>query len=167
MVVRFLYVALMTASASLCFAGSGNHWRMNFNDHVEAYFSAYDKCEEAMVRREMPDQDTLMALLEFDSEHTTRFLHAASFFARKQCERPALTELAYAVLSLESSDLTEEQKQTIDDVKVLVFSDMAVRYSELYKQIAPDVLLQLERLHYFKHPFDEAAVLMELESLSE
>ena len=137
------------------------------DSQIVDYFSAYDQCEAIALERKPPDANTLSTLLEFDVEVVTPMLHAASFEARRQCERPALTELAYTILLLENNGLDEPTKEVIEDIKTLVFSDQAIRFFKLYGEIPAEASTYLDQNDYFRLPFDERKILEHLNKLRE
>lgn len=142
---------LMVTQISIASPPSEKHHYIT--QKIAKYLTAAERCAESSKVRELPDEDVLAQLDRYQPKDVERFLITRSFLLLKECEKPELTDLAYAILVLEDSEISEETQKTISAIKVLAFASQNREFEKLYESLPEDMRNSLEKVGYFNEPF--------------
>lgn len=71
--------------------------------------------------RPLPDESVIKNLRGYSIEDVRVFLITRSSLVSEVCEKPELTELAYAIGVLEGADVSGQPKEIVQNIKLLVF----------------------------------------------
>lgn len=156
---KVLFFVFLVASTP--FLGETDDLHQQVSMKMLDYIVLHEQCEQQALARELPGQDMLTALSGIDEEDLFRFLFSVSIQARNQCERPALTELAYIILLSEHEQLSPATVELIESVRELAFPNHLMRARKVYAELPAEITSLMEKYSYFHHPFDERK-LMEL-----
>lgn len=78
---------------------------------------------------------------------------------RRPClPRPANNELgalAYAILIVEGTPVSEETREAISSARTLAFDSQILVFEKEYQSLPSDLRTAFEQLDYFKEPFDD------------
>lgn len=128
------------------------------------YMDAFEKCNRIANERELPDEETQIALRRYPYPQVEIFLMARSIDLREQCEQPALGDLAYTILILEDAEISALTRESIEASKELIFNKNNWAFKKKYRELPADIRSTLEGLPYFQRPFDDVEIRKLLES---
>ena len=126
---------------------------------IADYTQAFDRCKQIVEHRSYPEDMVIQRLKKFPKSDIERFLMSKSVLARHACEKPEITDLAYAILVLENESLQRQTRDAIAAIKVLAFSADDLRFQQVYRSTPKAIRLELEGLGYFDRPFDDRLLL--------
>lgn len=131
-------------------------------EKLASYGSAIERCEAKASSREMPPSDVMDKLTGLEPETVRRFLITSSAMAQRACEKPELTELAYAVGRLEEVELSDKANQVLENTRPLIFGPGSWELERKYIELPESVKSDLMATGYFDEPFDDISILDEL-----
>ncbi|MDY6799283.1 MAG: hypothetical protein SVX28_11260 [Pseudomonadota bacterium] len=139
-------------------AASGDHHQY-ITDKIAHYSSAFERCKNVADERTQPEDGVLSKLREYPKAQVERFLMTRYDLAMQECTKPESLELAYAILVTETLELEQQTKDAISAIKELAFSGDNRKLEVMYLSLPEEMRQSLERLGYFKKPFDDRLVL--------
>lgn len=148
---------LALSSLSLAEAPDANHHYIT--SKIAAYTKAFDRCDQIAERRGLPGKEMIAKLSDFTQSDIQRLLMSKAALLRQECEKPELTELAYAILIMESEELQQQTREAISAIKVLAFSKDIRKFKRVYQSVPTEIRQTLEDLGYFDRPFDDRKLL--------
>lgn len=154
---------LATASA---LAGSNDESSAHryISERIAQYGDAVERCEQVAASRPLPDESVIKHLRRYSIEDIRDFLISRSSLVAEVCEKPELTELAYAIAVLEGADISGPPKEIVQNIKLLVFGESTWGLKKKYLELPTSVQNILEKTDYFDKPFDDIAILDAIEN---
>ncbi|MFC7296765.1 hypothetical protein [Marinobacter aromaticivorans] len=149
-----LLLSLSTLSAA---APDENHHYIT--GKIVEYTQAFDRCNQIVEGRELPNKKIITKLTDFTQRDIERLLISKAALLRKECERPELTELAYAILITETEELQQQTREAISAIKVLAFPGDVRKLQVIYQSVPIEIRQTLEEIDYFDRPFDDRKLL--------
>ena len=125
---------------------------------IAEYTQAFDRCNKISEGRDLPSDHIVADLTEFSQRDVERFLMSKAALVRRECEKPELTELAYAILITENDELQQQTRDAISAIKVLAFSGDIRKFQVIYQSVPAGVRHTLEETDYFDQPFDDRTI---------
>lgn len=150
---------------SLCFIpsvviGSDKEYADRYlQKRIDRFEDAIAKCDQIIKNRSVPDDSVMKVLRQFDFEHVRAFLIPRSVQAEENCQKPELTELAYAVGVLGSASLSDDTREKLEWAKGLIFGSETWGLKARYHEVPDELKDKLEGISYFHKPFDDSAIL--------
>lgn len=138
--------------------------RAYLETQVEAYEQAIERCEEKIKERALPSDELLQRLKQYELKQVRVFLITRANQLQSQCERPELTELSYAIGTLERLDLSEETGERLSSVANLLYTPSPWRFREQYESLPESLRETLKSEPYFQKPFNAVAILEAMEA---
>lgn len=126
------------------------------------YGSAIERCEATASSRELPPSEVMEKLTRLDPDTARHFLVTSSAMAQRACEKPELTELAYAIGRLEEVELSDEASKVLENTRPLIFGPGSWELERKYIELPESVKSDLMATGYFDEPFDDISILGEL-----
>lgn len=149
---------LLTASTlSAAEMPDSNHYYIT--GKIAEYSQAFDRCNQIAEGRPLPDDQLIEKLADFTQPDVERLLMSKAVLLRQECEKPELTELAYAILITEGDELQQQTRDAISAIKVLAFSGDIRKFEEIYQSLPGKITRTLEKADYFDQPFDDRKIL--------
>ncbi|AXS83597.1 MULTISPECIES: hypothetical protein [Marinobacter] len=150
---------LLLALSSLSVAGApdGNHYYIT--GKIAEYTQAFDRCNQIAESRDLPSKEIITKLTDFTQRDIERLLMSKAALLRQECEKPELTELAYAILITENEELQQHTREAISAIKVLAFSGDIRKFQAIYQSVPAEIRQTLEDIGYFDRPFDDRKLL--------
>ncbi|NWO07611.1 MAG: hypothetical protein HLX50_18525 [Alteromonadaceae bacterium] len=131
---------------------------------IAAFGEAVERCEKVAANREAPPQSLINKLNNYELENVRTFLITLNAQLAEDCQKPELTELAYAIGVLEGAEVTGKPKQVLENIKPLVFGKETWGLKERYMQLPENMRKSLGQEEYFEKPFRDIEILNVLES---
>lgn len=125
---------------------------------IAKYLTVAERCVDSSKARKLPGKDVIEQINEYERKDIEKFLITRSFLMLKECEKPELTDLAYAILILEDSKISEETQQAISAIKVLAFASKNYEFEKLYESLPKNMRDSLEKIEYFQEPFSSKKI---------
>lgn len=125
---------------------------------IAKYLTVAERCVDSSKARKLPGKDVIEQINEYERKDVEKFLITRSFLMLKECEKPELTDLAYAILILEDSKISEETQQAISAIKVLAFASQNYEFERLYESLPKNMRDSLEKIEYFQEPFSNKKI---------
>ena len=134
------------------------------SERIAQYGEAVERCEQIAASRPLPDESVIKHLRGYSIEDVRAFLITRSALVSEVCEKPELTELAYAIAVLEGAEISGTPKEIVQNIKLLVFGESTWGLKKKYFELPASVQNILEKTDYFDKPFDDTAILNAIES---
>lgn len=128
---------------SIAEAPDDNHYFIT--GKIAEYTQAFDRCDKAAKGRELPSNRIIAKLANFTQSDIERLLMSKAVLVRQECEKPELTELAYAILIIESEELQQQTLDAISAIKVLAFSGDVRKFQAIYQSVPAEFRQKLEK----------------------
>jgi len=138
-------------------APDGNHYYIT--GKIAEYTQAFDRCNQIAESRDLPSKEIIAKLTDFTQRDIERLLMSKAALLRQECEKPELTELAYAILITENEELQQQTREAISAIKVLAFSGDIRKFQAIYQSVPAEIRQTLEDIGYFDRPFDDRKLL--------
>lgn len=148
---------LALSSLSMAEAPDGNHHYIT--SKIAEYTQAFDRCNQIAESRDLPSKEIIAKLTDFTQRDIDRLLMSKAALLRQECEKPELTELAYAILIMENEELQQQTREAISAIKVLAFSGDIRKFQTIYQSVPAKIRQTLEDIGYFDRPFDDRKLL--------
>lgn len=132
-------------------------------EKIADYGSAIERCEAKASSRALPPSDVIDKLNSLKPVTALRFLITTSAMAQRACEKPELTELAYAVGRLEGVELSHNAGKVLENTRHLIFGPGSWELEREYIELPERVKSDLIATGYFDEPFDDIRILGELD----
>ena len=126
---------------------------------IAEYTQAFNRCHQIAESRELPSKDIIAKLTDFTQRDIERLLMSKAVLLRQACEKPELTELAYAILITENEELQQQTREAISAIKVLAFSGDIQKFQAIYQSVPAEMRQTLEDVGYFDRLFDDRKLL--------
>ena len=161
---KFAFPVLLAATSAL--AGSIDEVSAHryISERIAQYGEAVERCEQVAASRPLPDELVIEHLRGYSIEDVRAFLITRSSLVSGVCEKPELTELAYAIAVLEGADISGTPKEIVQNIKLLVFGESTWALKKKYLELPTSVQNILEQTDYFDKPFDDIAILNAIEN---
>lgn len=161
---KFAFPILLAATSAL--AGSNDEVSAHryISERIAQYGEAVERCEQVAASRPLPDELVIEHLRGYSIEDVRAFLITRSSLVSEVCEKPELTELAYAIAVLEGADISGTPKEIVQNIKLLVFGESTWGLKKKYLELPTSVQNILEQTDYFDKPFDDMAILDAIEN---
>lgn len=161
---KFAFPILLAATSAL--AGSNDEVSAHryISERIAQYGEAVERCEQVAASRPLPDELVIVHLRGYSIEDVRAFLITRSSLVSGVCEKPELTELAYAIAVLEGADISGTLKEIVQNIKLLVFGESTWGLKKKYLELPTSVQNILEQTDYFDKPFDDIAILNAIEN---
>ncbi|WP_303288894.1 hypothetical protein [Marinobacter sp. SS8-8] len=161
---KFAFPILLAATSAL--AGSNDEVSAHryISERIAQYGEAVERCEQVAASRPLPDELVIEHLRGYSIEDVRAFLITRSSLVSGVCEKPELTELAYAIAVLEGADISGTPKEIVQNIKLLVFGESTWALKKKYLELPTSVQNILEQTDYFDKPFDDIAILNAIEN---
>lgn len=127
-------------------------------EKIADYGSAIERCEEKASSRDLPPSDVIDKLDSLGPDAARDFLITSSAMAQRACEKPELTELAYAIGRLEEVELSEKASQVLENTRPLIFGSGSWELERKYIEPPESVKSALMATGYFDEPFDDVRI---------
>lgn len=161
---KFAFPILLAATSAL----AGNQEEVSahryISERIAQYGEAVERCEQVAASRPLPDELVIEHLRGYSIEDVRAFLITRSSLVSEVCEKPELTELAYAIAVLEGADISGTPKEIVQNIKLLVFGESTWGLKKKYLELPTSVQNILEQTDYFDKPFDDIAILNAIEN---
>lgn len=153
-------------AATSVFAGGNNESTAHryISEKIAEYGEAVERCEKIAASRPLPDESVIEHLRGYSIEDVRAFLITRGSHVSEVCEKPELTELAYAIGVLEGADISGTPKEIVQNIKLLVFGGATWGLKKKYLELPISVKSILEQTDYFDKPFDDIAILNAIEN---
>lgn len=157
--VRFflIFLFLFVINHTMARVSDDNFYFISSN--IAEYTKAFDRCQKIIENRPYPDEAIIQKLKAFPQIEVERFLVSKSVFARHNCEKPEITDLAYAILMVENEQLLQKTKDIISASKILYFSVDYREFHIMYELVSGKMRQSLGNVDYFNQPFDDRLLL--------
>lgn len=132
-------------------------------EKIADYGSAIERCEAKADSRPLPSSDVMEALNSLEPDTALRFLVTTSAMAQRACEKPELTELAYAIGRLAEVELSDRAGKVLENTRQLIFGPGSWELERKYIELPERVRSDLMATGYFDEPFDDISILGELD----
>ena len=161
---KFAFPILLAATSAL--AGSNDEVSAHryISERIAQYGEAVERCEQVAASRPLPDELVIEHLRGYSIEDVRAFLITRSSLVSGACEKPELTELAYAIAVFEGADISGTPKEIVQNIKLLVFGESTWALKKKYLELPTSVQNILEQTDYFDKPFDDIAILNAIEN---
>ncbi|MAL98249.1 MAG: hypothetical protein CL583_07330 [Alteromonadaceae bacterium] len=159
---KLIIPAMLLASCGAA-AGESEIAHRHLAQKIAEYGVAIERCEKVLTDRPLPPTEVLDKLAALDDDAAHQFLVTASAMAQRNCEKPELLELAYTMGQLERADLSQQTREMLENTRPLVFGAGSWELQRSYLLIPDDVKDPLMSSGYFDEPFDDQAIMSELE----
>lgn len=136
-------------------------------EKIAAYGEAVERCEKMTANRALPPESVMDKLRGYEIEDVRAFLITRNTYLEEECQKPALTELAYAIGVLEGANVSGKPKMILENIKPLVFGKETWGLKERYMQLPDNMRQTLEKEAYFDQPYNDFEILQALESGSQ
>lgn len=160
---RTAIVVCLTVFSAGCQAGGGSVPQQYLESNIERLESAIVECDSIAAETGMPDSEVLDQLRQYEFEDVRAFLITRSAAMAEECQKPHLTDLAYAIGTLEASTAYGEVEVLVSDVKPLMYGEETWALKERYFQLPENMREELESIPYFQKPFRDIPIIEELE----
>ncbi|WP_372958799.1 hypothetical protein [Marinobacter sp.] len=158
--MKILITALIAFLASaVSQAGERDIEHRYLAEKISDYGSAIERCEEKASSRVLPPSDVMDRLGNLEPEMARSFLITSSAMAQRACEKPELTELAYAIGRLEEVDLSDKASAVLENTRPLIFGPGSWELERKYIELPESVKTDLMATGYFDEPFDDIGIL--------
>ena len=162
--VRLVFCFLVVSGCSYADVNAMQEEHQYIAGKIAAFNEAIERCEKVAANREAPPQSLINELKSYNLEDVRAFLITLNAKLTEDCQKPELTELAYAIGVLEGAEVTGKPKQILDNIKPLVFGQETWGLKERYMQLPEGMRNSLEKEPYFDKPFSDIEILTTLES---
>lgn len=157
--LKLFMSGLLLALSSLSVAEAPDDNHHYIMSKIAEYTQAFDRCNQIAESRELPSKETIAKLTDFTQHDIERLLMSKAALLRQECEKPELTELAYAILITENEELQQQTREAISAIKVLAFSGDIRKFQAIYQSVPAQIRQTLEDIGYFDRPFDDRKLL--------
>jgi hypothetical protein len=166
MKINFKFACPLLLAATSAFAGGSDESSAHrfISERIAQYGEAVERCEKIATSRSLPDESVIKNLRGYSIVDVRVFLITRSSLVSEVCEKPELTELAYAIGVLEGADVSGKPKEIVQNIKSLVFGKAAWALKKRYLELPMNVGKILEKTDYFNKPFDDLAILRTIEN---
>jgi len=166
MKINFKFALPILLAATSALAGSNDEVSAHryISERIAQYGEAVERCEQVAASRPLPDELVIEHLRGYSIEDVRAFLITRSSLVSEVCEKPELTELAYAIAVLEGADISGTPKEIVQNIKLLVFGESTWGLKKKYLELPTSVQNILEQTDYFDKPFDDIAILNAIEN---
>lgn len=148
---------LALSSLSVAEALDGSHYYIT--GKIAEYTQVFDRCNQIPESRELPSKKIIAKLSDCNQRDIERLLISKAALLRQECEKPALMELAYAILMTENEELQQQTREAISAIKVLAFSGDIRKFQAIYQSVPADIRQMLEGIDYFDRLFNDRKLL--------
>lgn len=150
---------LLVTTSALAAGNDESTAHRYISERVAEYGEAVERCEKVAASRPLPNESVIEHLRDYSIEDARAFLITRSSHVSEVCEKPELTELAYAIGVLEGTDISGTPKEIVQNIKLLVFGRATWELKKKYLELPISVQDILEKTDYFDKPFDDIAIL--------
>jgi hypothetical protein len=166
MKINFKLACPLLLAATSALAGNNDEPSAHryISERIAQYGEAVERCEQIAASRPLPDESVIKHLRGYSIEDVRAFLITRSSLVSEVCEKPELTELAYAIAVLEGADISGTPKEIVQNIKLLVFGESTWGLKKKYLELPASVQNILEQTDYFDKPFDDIAILNAIEN---
>lgn len=166
MKINFKFACLLLLAATSAHAGSNEESSAHryISKRIAQYGEAVERCEKIAASRPFPEESVIKNLRGYSIEDVRVFLITRSSLVSEVCEKPELTELAYAIGVLEGADVSGIPKEIVQNIKLLIFGEGTWGLKKKYLELPMGVKSILEQKDYFDKPFDDLAILNAIEN---
>ena len=155
-IIFTLFLMTLAPWSSAKTPDSNHHY---ITSKIAMYSQAFDRCKKAAESRSHPSDAIIEKLKDLPRRDVERFLMSKSILVLHECEKPEITELAYAIVITEGEDLQRQTIEAISAIKILAFSGAYRKFKGIYQSVPEDMRRSLEGLEYFDRPFDDRLLL--------
>ncbi|GGY60456.1 hypothetical protein [Marinobacter zhanjiangensis] len=131
-------------------------------EKIANYGSAIERCEAKASSRELPSPEVMDKLTSLEPDTARHFLVTSSAMAQRACEKPELTELAYAIGRLEEVNLSDKASAVLENTRPLLFGPGSWELERKYIELPESIKTDLMATGYFDEPFDDIGILESL-----
>lgn len=166
MKVNFKLACPLLLTATSAFAGGNNEptaYRY-ISERIAQYGEAVERCEQIATSRPLPDESVIEHLRDYSIDDVRILLITRSSHVSEVCEKPELTELAYAIGVLEGADISGTPKEIVQNIKQLVFGETTWGLKKKYLELPVSLQNIFKQTDYFDKPFDDIAILNAIEN---
>lgn len=166
MKVNFKLACPLLLTATSAFAGGNNEPTAHryISERIAQYGEAVERCEQIAASRPLPDESVIEHLRDYSIDDVRILLITRSSHVSEVCEKPELTELAYAIGVLEGADISGTPKAIVQNIKQLVFGETTWGLKKKYLELPVSLQNILKQTDYFDKPFDDIAILNAIEN---
>jgi hypothetical protein len=158
--VKILISALVALLAfGISWAGNRDVEHRYLAKKIADYGSAIERCEAKANSRALPPSDVVDKLHSLKPDTARLFLITTSAMAQRACEKPELTELAYAIGRLKEVDLSDKASTVLENTRMLIFGPGSWELERKYIELPERVKSDLMATGYFDEPFDDIGIL--------
>lgn len=121
------------------------------------------QCAEQAIRKGLPNKEVSEQIKQFEHQQLREFIITRSAYLMAACQKPALSDLAYALVVLEAADVNEEVALNASEIKSLVFGKEFWALKARYEAFPVHVKDQLLEIPYFHTLYQSAELLNHLQ----
>jgi len=161
---KIAYPLLLVATSTFANGNNESTAHRYISEKIAEYGKAVERCEAIAASRPLPDESVIEFMSSYDIDDIRAFLIARGSHVSEVCEKPELTELAYAIGVLEGADISGPPIEIVQNIKLLVFGGATWGLKKKYLELPEGVKNILEQTDYFDKPFDDIAILNAVEN---
>ena len=128
------------------------------------FWEAVERCGKLAANRSLPDESVIDHLRGYNIDDLRNFLITRGALVAETCEKPELSELAYAIVVLEGADVSGSAGKIVQTIKALVFGKETWVLKKKYLKLPAGIRQYFEKTEYFSKPFNDLAILRAIES---
>ncbi|PAV26181.1 hypothetical protein CF392_07325 [Tamilnaduibacter salinus] len=157
--LKVLFLGLLAVSSWSMAAEAPDDHNRYITSKIAKYTQAFKRCQEVVNSRPGPGIRVVDTLKGFPLREVERLLMSKAVLLRHECEKPELTELAYAIVITEGKGLQPRTQKAISAIKTLAFSGDYRTFRKIYQSVPKEIRQDVEGIDYFDRPFDDRLVL--------